>query len=94
MFVRVSRAVIKANAMISIFAIRFEVCFHGNFFLIVRDSGGPLLVNGVQVGIVSWSIKPCATPPYPGVYTAVASYINWIEKVSGIRLNLNMFVQT
>lgn len=30
------------------------------------DSGGPLLVNGVQVGIVSWSVKPCTVAPYPG----------------------------
>lgn len=30
------------------------------------DSGGPLLVDGVQVGIVSWSVKPCTVPPYPG----------------------------
>lgn len=30
------------------------------------DSGGPLLVNGVQVGIVSWSVKPCGAAPYPG----------------------------
>uniref|UniRef100_A0A182JVH2 Peptidase S1 domain-containing protein n=1 Tax=Anopheles christyi TaxID=43041 RepID=A0A182JVH2_9DIPT len=33
------------------------------------DSGGPLLHHGVQVGIVSWSIKPCAIAPYPGVLT-------------------------
>lgn len=30
------------------------------------DSGGPLLVDGVQVGIVSWSVKPCTVAPYPG----------------------------
>lgn len=30
------------------------------------DSGGPLLVNGIQVGIVSWSVKPCGIAPYPG----------------------------
>ncbi|XP_034486952.1 chymotrypsin-2-like [Drosophila innubila] len=44
------------------------------------DSGGPLLFNGQQVGIVSWSIKPCAVAPYPGVYCRVASYIDWIQK--------------
>lgn len=62
-------------------------------FHYLRDSGGPLLVNGVQVGIVSWSIKPCTAPPFPGVYTAVAPYIEWIEEISGIKLKLNMFVQ-
>ncbi|XP_017122449.2 transmembrane protease serine 9 [Drosophila elegans] len=44
------------------------------------DSGGPLIYNGQQVGIVSWSIKPCTAPPYPGVYTKVSQYIDWIKK--------------
>ncbi|XP_037952058.1 chymotrypsin-2-like [Teleopsis dalmanni] len=44
------------------------------------DSGGPLLLDGqVQLGIVSWSIKPCTVAPYPGVYTKVSHYIDWIE---------------
>lgn len=43
------------------------------------DSGGPLLVNGEQVGIVSWSVKPCTIAPYPGVFTKVAEYVNWIK---------------
>ncbi|XP_065341592.1 trypsin-1-like [Cloeon dipterum] len=42
------------------------------------DSGGPLFVNGQQVGIVSWSVKPCTIAPYPGVYTQVSYYIDWI----------------
>jgi trypsin len=57
------------------------------------DSGGPLLVNGIQVGIVSWSVKPCAVPPFPGVYTAVASYADWITARTGIDFKLNMFIQ-
>ncbi|KAJ9580882.1 hypothetical protein L9F63_023943, partial [Diploptera punctata] len=48
------------------------------------DSGGPLIVDGVQVGIVSWSVKPCASPPYPGIYTRVSSYTNWIENRTGL----------
>uniref|UniRef100_A0A1A9WVH8 Peptidase S1 domain-containing protein n=1 Tax=Glossina brevipalpis TaxID=37001 RepID=A0A1A9WVH8_9MUSC len=45
------------------------------------DSGGPLLYNdNVQLGIVSWSIKPCAIYPYPGVYTKVSHYVDWIYK--------------
>lgn len=47
------------------------------------DSGGPLLVNGKQVGIVSWSVKPCAIAPYPGVLTEVAYYIDWINHIIG-----------
>ncbi|XP_034101669.2 trypsin-1 [Drosophila albomicans] len=44
------------------------------------DSGGPLLLAGsdTQVGIVSWSIKPCTRPPYPGVFTEVSAYVDWI----------------
>ncbi|XP_034662529.1 chymotrypsin-2 [Drosophila subobscura] len=44
------------------------------------DSGGPLLYGGMQVGIVSWSIKPCTVAPYPGVYCKVAQYVDWIKK--------------
>ncbi|XP_001357932.2 chymotrypsin-2 [Drosophila pseudoobscura] len=43
------------------------------------DSGGPLLYNGQQVGIVSWSVKPCTVAPYPGVYCKVGNYVDWIK---------------
>ncbi|XP_061384900.1 suppressor of tumorigenicity 14 protein homolog [Danaus plexippus] len=48
------------------------------------DSGGPLLTfesdgRYVQAGIVSWGIG-CANPNYPGVYTKVSNYNDWIEK--------------
>ncbi|EFA01278.1 serine protease P41 [Tribolium castaneum] len=44
------------------------------------DSGGPLTVNGVLVGTVSWSVKPCAVKGYPGVFAKVANYVEWINK--------------
>ncbi|XP_063911252.1 chymotrypsin-1-like isoform X2 [Zophobas morio] len=44
------------------------------------DSGGPLMVDGVQVGIVSWSVKPCTVKGYPGVFTKVSSYVDWIRE--------------
>lgn len=40
------------------------------------DSGGPLIFEGKQIGIVSWG-SPCANG-YPDVYTRVSSYITWI----------------
>ncbi|XP_037932408.1 plasma kallikrein-like [Teleopsis dalmanni] len=41
------------------------------------DSGGPLLYNhNIQIGIVSWSLKPCAMKP--GVFTSVKNYLSWI----------------
>jgi hypothetical protein len=52
------------------------------------DSGGPLMLNNansnlrtnpVQVGIVSFGAG-CADPDYPGVYTRVSYYADWIKK--------------
>lgn len=42
------------------------------------DSGGPLIAGRYQVGIVSWSRKPCAIAPHPGVFTEVSAYVYWI----------------
>lgn len=54
------------------------------------DSGGPLIVDNKQVGIVSWSVKPCTYPGYPGVYTEVTYYIGWLREHTGIaRLGRN-----
>lgn len=46
------------------------------------DSGGPLMLpqTGIyyQIGIISFGYR-CAEPGYPGVYTRVSSYIDWIK---------------
>ena len=47
------------------------------------DSGGPLFYCNPkceQLGIVSFGIG-CAEAKYPGVYTRVSKYINWIDKI-------------
>ncbi|XP_046632772.1 mucin-2-like isoform X2 [Daphnia pulicaria] len=40
-------------------------------------SGGPLFVNGVQVGIFSWG-NGCVDSNFAGIYTRVTNYLGWI----------------
>ncbi|XP_047999850.1 trypsin, alkaline C-like [Leguminivora glycinivorella] len=42
------------------------------------DSGGPLIHNGVVVGICSWGYN-CALARYPGVNVRVSRVANWIQ---------------
>ena len=59
------------------------------------DSGGPLITtdqqgNNIQTGIVSWG-GACGDSSQPGIYTRVASYIDWINSVTNNVLNTNDF---
>nr|XP_027234149.1 transmembrane protease serine 9-like [Penaeus vannamei] len=51
------------------------------------DSGGPLLTEledgrWAQVALTSYGIE-CARPQYPGVYTKVSAYVDWISQNTG-----------
>lgn len=47
------------------------------------DSGGPVVKDGIQYGVVSWG-KACADPRYPNVYSKVSYERIWIKEVSGV----------
>ena len=51
------------------------------FFLIQGDSGGPIFVDGVQVGVTSYGVR-CADSYFPGVYARVTTYLDWIATTS------------
>lgn len=48
------------------------------------DSGGPMVIETnegwQQVGIVSWGVG-CAAQGYPGVYTRVGEFIEWLDSI-------------
>jgi secreted trypsin-like serine protease len=51
------------------------------------DSGGPMVVHTsrdrwIQIGIVSWGMG-CAFKDYPGVYTRVSAFGDWIRSTVG-----------
>ncbi|XP_026480464.1 brachyurin-like [Ctenocephalides felis] len=49
------------------------------------DSGGPLTIDGVQVGVVSFGSVPCARGN-PSGFTNVAHFVDWIQEHTGLEL--------
>lgn len=43
------------------------------------DIGGPLVVNGQLIGVASWTIG-CGSWRFPGVFTRVSHYANWLQR--------------
>ncbi|XP_063704907.1 trypsin alpha-3-like [Culicoides brevitarsis] len=58
------------------------------------DSGGPLVCNGELTGVISWGFK-CALPNFPGIYSDIYYFRDWIETNSGITMSINsMLIMT
>ena len=46
------------------------------------DSGGPLACDAVLIGVVSFGYR-CGEPKFPGIYSRVAYFIDWIKSNMG-----------
>ncbi|KAJ8916283.1 hypothetical protein NQ315_016424 [Exocentrus adspersus] len=47
------------------------------------DSGGPLIVDNIQIGIASYTTDGCLSG-YPSAYTRISSYLDWLEENTGL----------
>lgn len=62
---------------------RVEANFNNSLIVVQGDSGGPLMMpygrkgSFYLFGIVSYG-RGCARAGYPGVYTRVSEFVNWI----------------
>ncbi|XP_007230949.1 complement factor D isoform X1 [Astyanax mexicanus] len=64
----------------------YGVAFTDNMFCSAKprmdtcdgDSGGPLLYNGIAVGITSNGGRSCGSTRKPGLYTIISHYSDWI----------------
>lgn len=67
----------------SIFQVPIMMCagyIYGGRDTCQGDSGGPLTVDGHVIGIVSFG-KGCGEPKFPGIYTNVAVFRDWINNI-------------
>ena len=60
------------------------VCYLFFLCILQNDSGGPLVQKNKKgiytlIGIVSYGTG-CGLRKYPGVYTKVASYMDWLDE--------------
>jgi serine protease 7 len=79
---------IRVIALPSIVIISSQICAGGKLGKdsCNGDSGGPLMAYDATtqlwnlVGVVSYGPEPCGLEGWPGVYTRVTKYMDWIEK--------------
>ncbi|XP_065340681.1 trypsin-1-like [Cloeon dipterum] len=66
----------------------YQICAgleQGGVDACLYDTGGPLFLDGLLHGIYSWGYHAdCAVPGFPGVYTEVSVFRDWIGQITGI----------
>ncbi|KAK9738389.1 Trypsin [Popillia japonica] len=50
------------------------------------DSGGALVINGVQIGIASFGFGLGCNHLWPGAFTRITSYLEWIQENSDVMI--------
>ncbi|XP_060535330.1 brachyurin-like [Cylas formicarius] len=63
-----------------------QICFDGSGFLSAceGDFGGPVVVDGVQAGIISFYHEDNCNTDQPTVATRISAYRDWIRDISGV----------
>ncbi|CAB3244835.1 unnamed protein product [Arctia plantaginis] len=46
-----------------------------------RDAGGPAVVNGILLGVISFGSPICGSPDSPTVFTKLGFYGDWIDEI-------------
>lgn len=82
-----SYARFSANSREPIIITDNQLCVQGtsNHDACQGDSGGPLMREDksgryILIGLVSFGPRTCGISSFPGVYTRVTSYIDWITR--------------
>ncbi|CAD7084974.1 unnamed protein product [Hermetia illucens] len=82
-----SYAQFSANSRTPIIVTESQICAQGmeNMDACQGDSGGPLMIEGPStnarftlLGLVSFGPRTCGVSNFPGVYTRVSAYVDWI----------------
>ena len=69
----------KLDTMLAKVRFNFHYIYQKNLcnFFLTGDSGGPLVHKNIVVGVVSSGYR-CAYEGYPGIYTRVSEFLDFI----------------